>query len=100
MSIIDVTLTLSPSSSEAERGFSQLKLTKTSLRTKMNGQALNETLRIKLLSAPVCEFHPLPAISLWNGPSQRAWRPNFKTAASHSSAFELATPASHDHILQ
>jgi hypothetical protein len=80
--IIDIILTLSPSSSEAERGFSQLKLVKTKLRSTMSERALNETLAIKLLSRGIDDFDPLPAIDLWNSSGQRPRRATFQGFAA------------------
>lgn len=42
LELIDLVLSLSPSSAEAERGFSQLKLIKTNLRSKMGNELLNQ----------------------------------------------------------
>jgi hypothetical protein len=45
--VFDLIQILSPSSAVAERGFSQLKLIKTNLRTKLNHSTLNNCLAIK-----------------------------------------------------
>ena len=79
LSVIDLLLTPPASSAEVERGFSQLKLLKTDMRSKLKESHLNDLMSIKLLSAPVPEFDPAEAIQLWNtsGRSQ-ARRPYFK----------------------
>ena len=82
---MDLILTLSPSSSEAERGFSQM--VKTTLRSKMNGKSLNETMGIKLMANSIKDFDPMPAINLWNESSLRSRRPCHREAEDHSTAF-------------
>lgn len=76
--VFDLILTMSPSSSEAERGFSQLKLTKTDIRSNLGQDALNHSLAIKLLSAPIKQFNPLESIQHWNTSSVRSRRPTLK----------------------
>ena len=76
--VFDLILTMSPSSSEAERGFSQLKLIKTDIRSNLGQVALNHSLAIKLLSAPVKQFNPLESIQHWNTSSPRSRRPTLK----------------------
>ena len=78
LSIVDLLLTLPASSAEVERGFSQLKLLKTDMRSKLKESHLNDLMSIKLLSAPVSEFDPTEAIPLWNKSGVRLRRPNFK----------------------
>ena len=43
LAIMDLILSLSPSSAEAERGFSHLKLIKTNIRSKMGHDLLNHS---------------------------------------------------------
>lgn len=78
LGVIDLILTMSPSSAEAERGFSQLKLLKTNLRSKMNQQTLNHCLGIKLLAPNVKTFDPTEAIQRWNSSGVRSRRPTLK----------------------
>ena len=66
LSVIDLMLTLPASSAEVERGFSQLKLLKTDMRSTLKECHLNDLMTIKLLSAPINEFDPTEAIELWN----------------------------------
>ncbi|KAK3103242.1 hypothetical protein FSP39_017756 [Pinctada imbricata] len=75
--VMDLLLTLSLSSAEAERGFSQLKLIKTKLRTNLSDTSLNEQLAIKLLSPSMENFDPDDAIQYWNTSVLRSRRPNF-----------------------
>ena len=73
--VIDLILSIAPSSAEAERGFSQLKQIKTNLKSRMNQLILNHTLGIKLLSQDIDGFEPTKAIDLWNYGSVRSRRP-------------------------
>ena len=93
MSVIDVILILSPSSSEPERGFSQLKLIKTNLRTKLNSRSLNETMAIRLLSSEVKDFNPQPAIDMYG---LKAIRPTFKDKAPHFTAFKYTVESNEE----
>ena len=78
LSVIDLLLTLPASSAEVERGFSQLKLLKTDMRSKLKESHLNDLISIKLLCAPVPDFDPAEAIQLWNTSGSLARRPYFK----------------------
>jgi hypothetical protein len=70
--------TLPASSAEVERGFSQLKLIKTNLRTQLSENKLTDLLSIKLLAAPIALFDPIPAIEHWNRGSSQPRRPNLR----------------------
>ena len=63
---MDLILTMSPSSSEAEKVFSQLKLIKTNLRSKLGQSALNHCMGIKMLTPDIKEYDLHPAIHYWN----------------------------------
>lgn len=78
LSVVDLLLTLPASSAEVERGFSQLKLLKTDMRSKLKESHLNDLMFIKLLSAPIPEFDPTEAIRLWNTSGILPRRPHFK----------------------
>jgi hypothetical protein len=82
LSLVDLICTLSPSSAEAERGFSQLKIIKTSLRSRLNQLTLNQVLCIKLHSQDILHFNPEPAIQVWNTSSTRQRRPCFQRKKS------------------
>ncbi|KAK3103592.1 hypothetical protein FSP39_020405 [Pinctada imbricata] len=75
---MDLIMTLSPSSAEAERGFSQLKLIKTRIRSNLGQKTLNDCLVIKLHSDEIKEYNPQAAIKNWNLKGFRARRPTFE----------------------
>ena len=90
---MDLILTMSPSSSEAERGFSQLKLIKTNLRSKLGQSALNHCIGIKMLASDIKEYDPHPAIHYWNSMSITARRPYLKDhIKTKVQTLELQTP--------
>ncbi|KAL4222363.1 hypothetical protein ACF0H5_018402 [Mactra antiquata] len=72
LGLADLALTMSPTSSEAERGFSQLKLIKTRLRTKLCQSSLNDLLAIKLGAPSIKAFNPTEAINLCINRGQRS----------------------------
>ena len=84
LAVIDMVLTISPTSAEVERGFTQLKLIKNDRRNRLSGEHLSTLMTIKLLSKPVEDYDPMPAIELWNLSGQR--RPTFRVP--DSSAFD------------
>ena len=91
--IMDLILTMSPSSSEAERGFSQLKLIKTNLRSKLRQSALNHCMGIRMLAPDIKEYDPHPAIHYWNSMSIRARRTYLKDhIKTKVLTLELQTP--------
>ena len=75
-------LTLPASSAEVERGFSQLKILKSDIRSTLSEECLNDLLGAKLLSADIQNFDPLPAIELWSTSSVRTRSPLLKDRAS------------------
>ena len=89
---MDLILTMSPSSSETERGFSQLKLI-SKLRSKLGQSALNHCIGIKMLAPDIKEYDPHPAIHYWNSMSIRARRPYYKDhIKTKVQTLELQTP--------
>ena len=61
--VMDLTMTTSPWSAKADRGFSQLNLIKISLRSRMGNDLLNQSLVIKLESPEINRFKPeMPSI--------------------------------------
>ena len=70
---------MAPSSAQAERGFSQLKLVKTDIRSKLGQSALNHSLAIKFLSKDIKDFDPKEAFGHWNKSSVLPRRPNVRT---------------------
>ena len=93
---MDLILTMSPSSSEAERGFYQLKLIKNNLRSKLGQSVLNHCMGIKMLASDIKEYDPHPAIHYWNSMSIRARRPYLKdhiiVIKTKVQTLELQTP--------
>lgn len=59
---MDLVLTFSPSSAQAERGFSQLKLVKSNLRNRLGQNTLNNILAIKFLSNDIQSYNPEKAV--------------------------------------
>ena len=64
--VMDLTLTLPETSSEVERGYSQMKFIKTNIRSKLTTENLNNLMPIKMLAASIDEFDPILAIEHWN----------------------------------
>ena len=62
------------SSTEAERGFSTMKLIKTNLRASMKSETLNDLLRIVLLSPSESEYDPTAAVEHWYAARARRMR--------------------------
>ena len=71
LTVMDFILTLPATSSEVERGFSQMKLIKTIIRLKISTENFNNIMTIKMLAASIDEFDPIPAIEHWNVASVR-----------------------------
>ena len=71
LTLIDLILTISATSVEAERGFSVMKRVKTDYRNKLRNPAMNDLMRIILLSPSEAAFDPAPAIEHWYGALQR-----------------------------
>ena len=68
LTVMYLILTLPATSSEVERGFSQMKLIKTIIRLKISTENI---MTIKMLAASIDEFDPIPAIEHWNVASVR-----------------------------
>ena len=71
LALIDLVLTIPATSVEAERGFSVMKRVKTDYRNKLRNPAMNDLMRIILLSPSEAAFDPTPAIEHWYGALQR-----------------------------
>ena len=82
LAVITLVLILPASSAEVERGFSQLKILKSDIRSTLSEEHLNDLLAVKLLSADIQNFDPLPAIELWSTSSVRTTCPLLKDRAS------------------
>ena len=75
--VIDLLLTLSPTSVECERGFSHMKVVKSDWRSRLTNLALTSLMRIILDGPTIEEFHPETSINLWLNASVGR-RPNRK----------------------
>ncbi|XP_044876872.1 zinc finger protein 862-like isoform X1 [Mauremys mutica] len=64
--LVDLILTLPASSAEAERGFSQMKLTMMQLHSKGMSESVTDLMIIQLNSPDIKKFDPEKAIHLWN----------------------------------
>ena len=74
LGLVDAILTLPASSADAERGFSQLKLTKSSIRSVLKVDRLTELLTIQLRPPDIVAFKSKEAIELCS--AGRARRPD------------------------
>lgn len=77
LSLIDLILTLPASTSDCERGFSQMKLVKTDWRSQLATSTLCDLLVVQLSSPSIKDFDPNPAVQLWHQASIRPRRPDF-----------------------
>lgn len=77
LAVIDLILTLPASSAECERGFSNMKIIKSSYRNRLSDSSLSDLMAVQLLSHDICHFDPQSAIHHWNSASVRCRRPNF-----------------------
>ena len=75
LDVIDLLLSLPAGSSECERGFSQMKKTKTVHRNRMSSDTLTTLMTIQLHSPDCDTFQPDTSIHYWNSHHHR--RPNF-----------------------
>ena len=107
LALMDLIMTMSPTTSEVERGFSQLKLIKTNLRSKMTQKTLSTCMAVKMLSKEIDQFDPTEAIHRWNAGSVRQRRPTLRDGSkpaynltiesqSHPSAASSSAPHNQD----
>ena len=85
LAVVNLILSIPPSSAEAERGFSQLKLVKSNLRSNLDQKTLNNLLAVKML-ASVETYNPAKAIEHWNNSGARSKRPNFLESTNSTTA--------------
>lgn len=80
IALLTLLATLPASSAEVERGFSQLKLLKSSLRTSLSDHHLNELMVIKMLSPDVASYNPQEAMRKWlaDGQLVRRFHPSIQ----------------------
>lgn len=94
LALIDLLLCLPASSSDVERGFSQLKLIKANLRSTMTQETLNDLMTIKLHSGKIDEFDPVPFVEFWAMGGARSRRPLLMDEKKgKSTGLELANKA-------
>jgi hypothetical protein len=65
INVIDILLTLPPTSVSCETSFSQMKLIKTSRRSSLHTATLNSLLTVKLTSPQIQEFNAEEAVDYW-----------------------------------
>ena len=65
VSLIKIMMTISMSTAVVERGFSHMNLVKSSTRTLLGDEALNNILEVKLNGPSTNDFNPDPAINIW-----------------------------------
>ena len=63
--LLELMMTISVSTASCERGFSHMNNEKTSLRTGMRSDTLDDVMRINVDRTSVAEFDPLPVFKLW-----------------------------------
>ncbi|XP_052820539.1 zinc finger protein 862-like [Mya arenaria] len=78
MLIVDLLLTLPPTSVSCETCFSQMKLVKTCRRTRLQRKTLNDLLVVRLASPSMQEFNPDQAIDHWMNSSVGGRRLTYK----------------------
>ncbi|KAM6470186.1 zinc finger protein 862-like [Liasis olivaceus] len=78
LTLIDLVLTLPASSSEAARGFGQMKLTMMRLRSKLMFESMTDLMVVQLNSPEIKKFDPQKAVQLWN----ISWQKNRKLQAN------------------
>lgn len=75
LEVFDLLLSLPAGTSECERGFSQMKLTKTEYRNKLKSHTMTMLMTVQLHSDTISSYDPTPAIHQWNSCHHR--RPSF-----------------------
>ena len=63
--LLKIMMTISSSTAECERGFSCMNDEKTSLRTRLSNETLDDILRINVNGLPLDEFSPKPHVQSW-----------------------------------
>ncbi|KAG1649403.1 Zinc finger protein 862 [Nymphon striatum] len=75
--LIDLIRTLPASSSENERGFSNMKQIKTDHRARIKTTTLDQLITIQMSTADIKNYDPEPAINQWIGGAKTSRRPTF-----------------------
>ena len=77
LTLIELVLTLPASSSENERGFSNMKLIKTDHRSKLKTTTLDQLLTIQMETPDVKKYQPDDDIHRWLQGAKTSRRPTF-----------------------
>ena len=72
VSLIKIMMTISMSTAVVERGFSHMNQVKSSIRTLLGNEALNNVLEVKLNGTSTNDFDPDPAIKRWLNDTKRS----------------------------
>ena len=72
VSVIKIMMTISMSTAVVERGFSHMNQVKSSTRTLLGNEALNNVLEVKLNGTSTNDFDPDPAIKRWLNDTKRS----------------------------
>ena len=86
--LIDLTLSISASTAECERGFRLLKQTKTDFRNRLQDSTCSDLMTVKMHTTDIDVFDPVPAIRAWD-PSNR--RPQQQSTAGQLSVCQCTT---------
>lgn len=63
--LVNIMLTISPSTAECERGFSAMNALKSQYRTSLKQESLSNLMRIKVDGPPVKDFNPNESVVTW-----------------------------------
>ena len=69
--LVEIMMTLSPSSAAVERGFSKMKAIKTSRRNRMSNSTLSMMMMANHIKVPLTSYDPTPAVTQWMTVKQR-----------------------------
>ncbi|WAR15760.1 ZN862-like protein [Mya arenaria] len=89
MLIVDLLLTLPPTSVSCETCFSQMKLVKTCRRTRLQRKTLNDLLVVRLASPSMQEFNPDQAIDHWMAFDLQAPKKSLNVVTDSDSDMEI-----------
>ncbi len=83
-------LSLPAGTSECERGFSQMKITKTLYRNKLKSTTMTMLLTTQLHSPDISNFDPAPVVHHWNMSASKR-RPSFLRRTRRNDQYTLET---------
>ena len=105
--LVEIMMSISVSTASCERGFSQMNNEKSSLRTRMKPEILDDVLRINVERISIEDFDPIPAYTRWiadgpkhcNGHKLKAkMETNGTVSLLHSCLFTLTSKQKPVHI--